>query len=415
MYCQECKKQNEEDAVYCEHCGSLIIKDSSADIIIDSNREEVRKKRKKRKFMRDYGFIIMQALICIGLIIAFVMIGNKTYSVEKYVQNYFESVADGAWEEVYEYLVLPDSEYLSKSNFVKSMAEVESFSYSDYTVEVVENDSDYTTVKILYILTDTQEKNTLLVNMQKSKSKAFLFFPVWKVEGTAFLAVDTKIQIPDGASIILNEVPLDGDIIQIPYLFAGSHLLKVSKKDMNGTSEVIQIPAGRGYTHVAGALKVQESIKEEMFAVAARSLNNIFSAALNQKEFAYISNLFVSDKIVNEQMRSEYEAFAKELCDEDGYGVKNISFKNVNASLTTSETEEVVITVILNAEYTYSAQMKKDVAATEDVNEETENETEISVSEIKTGSGNYTTTMEFVEEGENWLLRSYEFNIPAVK
>jgi Predicted membrane protein len=424
MYCQKCKKQNEEDAIYCEHCGSVIIEDSSSDII-DTRKETVRKKRKKRKFMRDYGLLIIQTMICMGLVIAFVVIGKRVYSIEKYAKNYFESVADGVWGEVYDYLELPDSEYLSKSNFMKSMVEAKGFLYSSYRVETAKEDSNEAIVSIIYVLEDTGEKSVLSLKMRKSKERDFLFFPVWKVDGMDFLALNTKVQIPDGVSLTLNEIPLEGNSVQIPYLFGGSHLLEVRKEDMNGTSEVIQIPVGSDYTHVIDGLSLQESVKTEIFQTAARSFNNIFVAAMNQKDFAHISNLFINDETVNMQLKSEYEAFAKVICNEEGYGIKNLSFKNVNGSLVENEGTETILTVVLEAEYTYSVEVKKEILPVMPMEEgesetETQEQTEVDeevvpISEIKTGFGSYTTKMEFVKEGENWLLRNYEFNIPVVK
>lgn len=477
MYCPECGKKNDDDAVYCEYCGirmettpddtatklnTMYIKEN----YIDDDEEEdeletilsglsikrddaktentskqpykakknkdislalpKRKKNRKIRFLRHYGFIAGQVIICFLLIYSFQLIGKKTFNPEKYAEDYFESLADTDWNRVYEYLKLPESERLTKSNFIRSVVGTERIDYSNLSINVVSEGKDTATVDISYILADTGAAKTLTLELVKAHETKFLFFDVWKIDATDILAIDTGFQIQEGTQVTLDEetVQFEESNAQISYLFAGNHLVEVSMEDMETIKEVIYIPAGNGYQYYVDGLQVRNGIKENVMQMALSSLNDIFTASMNNKGFDEIIDLFANDDTIRQSMKEKYQEFSKAIYGEDGYGLRDIKFKNMTAVISqTTEESNIILTVEIKGEYDYSRSAKKDTVETIVTESETSEETsEGTVTdfkpagshEMRSGSGNHTTMMEFVKDGDSWLLRSFDFKIPEM-
>jgi|GEM_PF-2771836 len=473
MYCPECGKKNDDDAVYCEYCGIRIetTRDDTATKLntmyikenyIDDEEEEDeletirsglstktndaetgdtsnppykakknkdislvlpnRNKNRKIKFLRHYGFIAGQIIICFLLIYSFQLIGKKTFSPEKYAEGYFKSLADTDWNQVYEYLKLPESEELTKSNFIRSVAGTAGIDYSNLSIDVVSEGKDTATVDISYILADTGAAKTLILELVKAEESRFLFFDIWKIDANNLLAIDTDFQMQEGAQVTLDEetVQFEDTSARISYLFAGNHLIEISMEDMETIKEVIYIPAGNGYQYYIDGLQTRNSIKENVIKTASVSLNDIFTASMNHKKFDEIIDLFVSNDTIRQSMKEKYQEFSETVCDKEGYGLRDIKLKNMTAVISqTIEESGTILTVEINAEYDYSRSVKKDTVETKVIESETSEGTKIDSKgvgsyEMKTGSGNYSTVMEFVKDGESWLLRAYDFKVPEM-
>lgn len=220
MNCSKCGKENNDEAVFCVHCGNRLEKKNL-------------KQRPKKKFNKMIIIVLLLVLVLSGLGIG---IGFYQTSATLYLKRFANMLVEQKWKEAYdclEFFAADREEYIEWAKEQLSQAE----SYRIEKVDVQGGQKEY-----MLVLTDKENKEIFSdsITLKKQEIKKLFIFPTWKVEEKNLLVEDVDFVVPDGAEFYLNGEMVarerfkengDGTVSYEPdYLFPGTYTVKVTKQ-----------------------------------------------------------------------------------------------------------------------------------------------------------------------------------------
>ena len=130
------------------------------------------------------------------MIAVFFNVGQNTFGYENVAKNYFKSIADCDWDQVYNELELKESAFINKDAFLEMRKEDDKISYSKIKVESVA-DKNTAHVNITYYEKGSDyASGELQVKLTRQPKKSFLFFDNWKVSPDNYVVNDFTIYAP---------------------------------------------------------------------------------------------------------------------------------------------------------------------------------------------------------------------------
>lgn len=381
MYCQECGKQNDDRAIVCQECGILLERDfedlskeaklatqKAAGKAIKATGSAVKTVRKNKKAQ----IAILCACIVVVLIGSVFAIGNSLTNPERIVKKYFESYMDGDYAKAYEYLAMPDSEFLSKKAYATYMEQtvtgktVSQYEISESSSTSISSSSNTSSSKELtkrytvkYLLTGESTTNSFSVTLVLQENKKFIFFDDYSVAVDDFIVKNFTVYAPDGLTISVDGIGLKSEkstddygnplkVYTIPYAYKGTHELAATSDAFEDYTDTFSL-SNDGSTIIRG-LEIKESVRDEM-ANTAETLftswctNAIEEISLSEADFEMLTSVSTPLGELTEVYYSLQEHFNKE----DGTGLKSIAFQFF---------EDVSTSTNVNNDYIYECRLK---------------------------------------------------------
>jgi len=437
MFCEKCGAKNDDMARFCEECGAAFENDKSCDkgeSMFNSTRKSTFTAPKLSDTMLDTSFngnslpktekkpiglknkII---LVVIGVLIiscgALYSFGKMATAPEKIVEKYFENISTQKYEEAYEYMDIESNEFTTKDMFVKVMENRNSEKESEILNYTINENAENNPLIKRYTITYTQkgDSNTsdMDVILMKRSSKKWLFYDDYKIAEDGLTAKDYSITVPDGTEIFIDDIKVNESYAEmsteaspsmikeksytIPSIFVGTHKVRVlapfSKEkifDKNIEED--------GFIDVY-SVEMTEDARKKVSEIAEEFLSKIVISAIEKKPFDEMKAYFSVNADIDD-IQERYNALKEKGVNDEGVGVKSITFGQVASYAKKEYQSEERYDVSLDYEYEYTA-LKENFS-----DEAAEKET---FKNSQTGSD----TIYFVYEDGRWLVSDFYINI----
>ena len=251
MFCPECGKFNPDENQVCQYCNSLLI-DNSAPVSTEQSAEAPAPQTagegsndvvlnipkldlaKAKSFFMKNKFIIIPILAVVIAFIIFVSVGSSMSSPEKVVRNYYNALVNGEYEDMYDYIALPEGDFTTKENFVKHMKAINKDDNSlpkqtDFRVEEIrdninnfengmsastekeKNDSPLKKYTVTFYDKSTGATDSYTVTLIEQDTKKLLFFKDYKVSSAGLIVKNVQFEIAGDA-----QIKIDGKTLKNP-------------------------------------------------------------------------------------------------------------------------------------------------------------------------------------------------------
>ena len=307
------------------------------------------------------------------MIAVFFNVGQNTFGYENVAKNYFKSIADCDWDQVYNELELKESAFINKDAFLEMRKEDDKISYSKIKVESVA-DKNTAHVNITYYEKGSDyASGELQVKLTRQPKKSFLFFDNWKVSPDNYVVNDFTIYAPQGADVYLDNQVIpdkyitkkssspDSDCYQIPQMFVGTHTSFISFDGFTGPETPVFAQYDYDYLSLEyDSLSVTSKQQEEILNTAYGILQKELAAGVAGNDFSTIEDLFTDDSVVD--AKDSYNSYYLDNFAASGSrsAVKKLSLNNVTGSFSDFRISNGTIyaEVILSYDYTVDYRKK---------------------------------------------------------
>ena len=327
-------------------------------------------------FVEIVAFCIMIAI--------FFNVGQNTFGYENVAKNYFKSIADCDWDQVYNELELKESAFINKDAFLEMRKEDDKISYSKIKVESVA-DKNTAHVNITYYEKGSDyASGELQVKLTRQPKKSFLFFDNWKVSPDNYVVNDFTIYAPQGADVYLDNQVIpdkyitkkssspDSDCYQIPQMFVGTHTSFISFDGFTGPETPVFAQYDYDYLSLEyDSLSVTSKQQEEILNTAYGILQKELAAGVAGNDFSTIEDLFTDDSVVD--AKDSYNSYYLDNFAASGSrsAVKKLSLNNVTGSFSDFRISNGTIYAEVILSYDYTVDFRKKDFWTEKYEKET--------------------------------------------
>ena len=323
--------------------------------------------RAPRKPINPFMIVSLVEIVAFCIMIAvFFKVGQNTFGYENVAKNYFKSIADCDWDQVYNELELKESAFINKDAFLEMRKEDDKISYSKIKVESVA-DKNIAHVNITYYEKGSDyASGELQVKLTRQPKKSFLFFDNYVVN-------DFTIYAPQGADVYLDNQVIpdkyitkkssspDSDCYQIPQMFVGTHTSFISFDGFTGPETPVFAQYDYDYLSLEyDSLSVTSKQQEEILNTAYGILQKELAAGVAGNDFSTIEDLFTDDSVVD--AKDSYNSYFLDNFTASGSrsAVKKLSLNNVTGSFSDFRISSGTIyaEVILSYDYTVDYRKK---------------------------------------------------------
>jgi len=421
MFCQECGTKNDDSSMFCAECGSKLNHPnevvSGSAITNQPTGMEVPLTQPvyiqpqavpapPRKPMSTKKKVIIGV---VGLLLILIVGGynvvKSQFSPEKVTEKFFVNAMNAKWGEVYDYLDLPKSEFITKDKFVKMEADAVKQQYSTYSIKINKKDENALglTANITYRLKGESDDVDFDIKLIKQKKKSFFFFDSWKIDSSYYITKDYTIHVPKDATVTFGCVQLGssyvdnsdeyGTVYKLPTVFNGDYDIKITQKNME---DIVDKVSTSDMEYQVNAMTLKKEVAESLVTKAQDTLNEIYKAGLSGSDFSAISKYFSKDETVQSDATDNYDYFLSKVHRDDGMGIQTVNLRDFTG---TAEVEMIdgVANVKVELSYSYDLSYKDMNYWTNEV-----------ISNTYTGNGSSNFT--YVLENNEWVVKTTDFN-----
>ncbi|MDO5337639.1 MAG: hypothetical protein Q4E89_09365 [Eubacteriales bacterium] len=339
-----------------------------------------KQKQKTERISLLRVFILSELMLAVILAAIFFWCGAMYAKPENAVAKFCEALRVKDWNTVYDLLNVPENSSLSKQMFINARRNDNNTEmYSEVTWELSDREPKLTTYETWYgetpelkaydsVFTKSDGSGTVdfKINLVKT-GKRFWLFDEWKVSPVHYIVKNTGFTVPKGASVTLNgaEVGVDKwaegswQSFGIPYLFRGTYQLEVSMDGMETYRNNLRLTKNRQDFTIQ--LLPDTEIQNAILKQAEEDIERILSAALTDKSFGTVSDVFSTDALKDGSIQSAYNDLrAKASIGEEGVtwleitNMKGILTARENAYNTNEENDMIVsLSGHVNEKYIY--------------------------------------------------------------
>lgn len=377
MFCERCGSKNPDGSAFCENCGNPFQNpyNNGVPVINNSGMNANTVQKVPRKPISKLTIaIIIEVVALVAVIYSMYSHEKEYYSAQKTSERFFVAMANGDWDEAYDMLDIKEGVFLNKKNF-KTAGEINSRGIvSDYEVEAKGGEKNGKTK--YYNVNYTKKSGataTEYLTLKKSKDKKYNLFETWKVSYSNLVMNEYMINVPEGAKVEFDGVTLDDSYIYsefsllsdgietycIQELFYGMHNIKVTMDGMDSIEEVVRVDS-MNYSYNLYEMKLSDKMVSEIEESAVSNMKTIYEAAMNDKSFSSIKNLFTTDKDKLDDIEDDYEYMAEHF-NSEYFSPYYIEFENVYLDFQNQYNYCVELEFDYSAEY-YSYNNKTDVS-----------------------------------------------------
>lgn len=388
MFCQNCGKDNKQEALFCESCGSKLRKEeqvvenketinkvsnnSKDDYYSGSNNSKVAKVRNPLSLKMKV--IIIASIIIIALVSTLFIVGNSLSSPEKVAKKYMQGQVDKEWGNVYDSLAINESEFLSKDLYIDSKSG--DSDKQDITSFNLDNKNDYSkkdsqvNLSVNYKLKNQSNFNKMLLTLDKQEDKFLFFFDKWKVSSVNEIQKDYSIDIPSGTTGYFDGVELTDkykgehnynsgfsngyDTYTIPEVFNGTHKVKLTSAIFNDYEQDVEDKYNARVS--SSDLELKEEAKTEVENISKDIINKFYEAALSGKKYDEIKDYFSPDEDVQDDMKRMYEDFTDNVMNgtDKKEGINKVTITNIKTEATEGKSSGSLVNVKVKFDYEYT-------------------------------------------------------------
>lgn len=236
QFCGSCGKELEKDEIFCGSCGAKKVEQANS-VNIETNKKEKPvkpvKEKKKRKVL----------LIVLILIVAIVGAGYyymyRLNSPDEIVKRFCKTMEEEEYEEMFNTVSFPESEYITKEIFADYMESGSSEKISEIDYKFLEDDSDDDERVYELKATIDGDEETNEITLIKQDSKKYFLFDDWGIEMEGMLVDEWEISVPEGSALSINgkevksektteegsDVYVVKDLLRVPYEVKVTHPL----------------------------------------------------------------------------------------------------------------------------------------------------------------------------------------------
>ena len=412
MFCPNCGAENPAIAVFCENCGNKIIdkpENSSSKIpntTVVKTPEPPKENLKKTIVERDQvhlakKFILIELVVLALVGFGFYKLSEVITNPEKIAYRYIVDVHNRNWNNLYNNLSLPSSDFINKEMLVKGNPSTDSMSVENYTISDIEFSSDKrnAVVTIDYNLPGVLKSMSTEVNLIKQSKKKYLIFDSWKVV-PEFVVADYEVKVPTNSQVTIGGVALYSNLIknqdaeftyyEIPLIFDGKYEIKVV---MDGMEDSVQEVNTNNGLFSLNKMPFNQEVQKSLVIEAGKAFTATFEAAFAKNDFNTIEKLFSTDSAKAPLLKDEYVQLTNDLGIGNEVGMKAFSFDGIDAR-TDYYTSEKTTYVDVLFDFNYQSIFVKQDSWGEKYED----------SAKSNGKATYT----FAKNGEAWQIVNYE-------
>lgn len=316
MFCPECGSKNEDDALFCEKCGTSL--NSS-----QGNGAPLSAPVKKERQPLDGKEKLLLVEICVAIlsVILFFVIYNVQFGAKSVAEKHVEAMLERNYADLYDTIYLKDNEdFMSKEAFVtaKKIQEPEEVEVTDVDVTNVQKRSGGFTsqsIRVRY----TTGSDSVKMNL-KLKRKGLL----WKVQMDQGYYKDQglkliqkySIAVPKGADVVVDKInvsdsvtpgkKIDGmDTYTLDAVFGSEHYVEISGKDVEKSGQLVTWTEG---DPAIVQTDFNEKVVEKLAEQGMEDWKIIMNAMVNHKRFSEVEVLQNVDDTNKEEVIDEYES-----------------------------------------------------------------------------------------------------------
>lgn len=329
MFCPECGSKNDDNALFCENCGTKL-QSGAGNVVSSPVKKEREPLSKENKVLA-----IEAAVMVVCLILCFVIYG-KTCGPESVAEKYVEAKYTQNWSKVYDVLEVKKSgEFSSKEAFVT--AQELNTDAEEQVVEIRSSDErsgsfGRKTIIVRYRDNNSAEKEEVVVKKHGLG---------WKVVTDEYVNKKFAIAVPKGAQVTVDKIDVSGsmkasdeieemDTYKFDKVFGARHYVEISGKDIEKTQALVAASEDGPVIVDAG---YNEKIMDRLAEQASGDLQKILEAAAANKRFSEVKVFKSIHKNYKEDAISEYEYLRKQLCGSSGstYELEEYQISNMEA------------------------------------------------------------------------------------
>lgn len=316
MFCPECGSKNEDDALFCENCGTSLKSPQG-------NGAPLSAPVKKERQPLDGKEKLLLIEICVAVlsVIFFFVIYNVQFGAKNVAEKHVEAMLERNYAELYDTIYLKDNDdFMSKEAFVtaKKIQEPEDVEVTDVDVTSVQKRSGGFTsqsIRVRY----TTGSDSVKMNL-KLKRKGLL----WKVQMDQGYYKDQglklvqkySIAVPKGADVVVDKInvsdsvtpgkKIDGmDTYTLDAVFGSEHYVEISGKDVEKSGQLVTWTEG---DPAIVQTDFNENVVEKLAEQGMEDWKIIMDAMVNHKRFSEVEVLQNVDDTNKEKVIDEYES-----------------------------------------------------------------------------------------------------------
>lgn len=287
--------------------------------------------------MSVFSKIILAELVIVVVLGIFFGMKVKEYTSPEYTaKQYFAAVMSGDSKRAYKMVQVENDTFINEEQFQNVIEDMSCAKISNFRVKKEENEKnedDYTRyIEIAYRLKEDTSDYSMMVTLEKSEEKKWLFFDNWKVNVGDYIVKDISIEAIKGSKITIGGQELSKDL--------------VSQQENEEGNMVYTIPRMfQGNYETVITNDVYENIVFEMNTYKEGEKNNFSSVKLQ------------SVITENSDVQSEYENIIGEIADKNTTGIKNLKFGEFEVTAQQKEDNDsyvpyIVVQFVSNVNYT---------------------------------------------------------------
>lgn len=451
MFCTNCGTQLPDDAEFCSNCGQKVEPAagsapadaaSKAEAVINQVGSVAEAAASKagaaagaavaktgnffqNKFLpgvkKNLKWIILGAVVILA-IAAFFITGSVVSSPGNVVKGYLNNLASGNYAAAFERLNVEESEFINSDLFAQYIAE-EGEDYSEYQNCQVMPYNDYVRQQasqyglgsftsafleeesvdgstLSYVAVSPDDSSILRFTLIKQDSNFLLFWPTYKISTENILADVTIYTLPDStvaidgisvAAAAADEDTPEGCVpYTVPSLLRGDHTLTITNPLAEDYENTISVYSG--YTRTINYLTYSEDVVQSRYEASQALLSTLINGAIANTAFDDLGIAVTSDSSALEEIREAYDDLLSDLHDDDGTGLKSITFTSFEDS-SYYDTMDTDLTYDSRVRFRYDY-----VAVVEDYS------TGQLVDRDSTYTHSSTFSVEYTYENGNWVL-----------
>lgn len=316
MFCPECGSKNEDDALFCEKCGTSLsnCRGNETPLSAPVKKERQPLDGKEKLLLIEIGVAILSVIL-------FFVIYNVQFGAKSVAEKHVEAMLERNYADLYDTIYLKDNDdFMSKEAFVtaKKIQEPEEAEATDADVTSVQKRSGGFTsqsIRVRY----TTGSDSVKINL-KLKRKG-LFWKVqmdqgdYKDQGLK-LVQKYSIAVPKGADVVVDKInvsdsvtpgkKIDGmDTYTLDAVFGSEHYVEISGKDVEKSGQIVTWTEG---DPAIVQTDFNEKVVEELAKQGMEDWKVIMNAMVNHKRFSDVELLQNVDDTNKEEVIDEYES-----------------------------------------------------------------------------------------------------------
>ena len=367
MFCQKCGKQNSGDAVFCENCGADLRdhpaqgKQETQGVPLPAQGNMRRQAMQESQMAqvpprKPFPKLLAVAAAEVVILVSLALAWSQSRSPEKAAERYFVNFVNGDWEAVRSQLGFK-SDWLSSESFARVQAGNNLGIVENYQIRKEDQETDRSVAEAILGYTrqpDRRRQNEeeelwkeVVIDYQAQGEMRTYTVPLQKVEGewiinSDFVCHDYCVYVPEGAKAWIDGIDLEKAHMlteedeayyggmngyEIYNIFYGFYDIKVSMEGMEDFTETIWIEPGDSQYCLEHMSPEKETL-DELIEQSRTNMQQIYSAALEGKNFAAIEELFVAEEETKRGIQESYDKLLSQI-HEGSIQIENVSFHDI--------------------------------------------------------------------------------------